>query len=796
LANYFKTSARSLVRNRLFSSINIFGLAISMSIGILMITYISQLMNFDEFHKNKAQVYKLYSNYKDIPDGSNLDLYSTSVYMGDKLKGEYPGIEKVLIMQGGASKDFTYEKKTLQLDGKYASQPFFEFFSFELLKGNVHSALEEPFSLVLSESAAKKFFSDTDPLNKTFTSGEDTYTVTGVMKDPPSNTHFGKFEMIESFATKRLKGKESKGFISWGNIWNYHVYLMLDAVTSEETVQDYLNQIAKNENADRDSYSIEFYLKNLSDISPGNGQSNSIGGAYIDWEDVNKLIFLTIIILASSCFNYTNLSIARSLRRAKEIGVRKVVGARYGQVFFQFIFEAILISLISIILAYAIYLLIKPGFEREVVDFEDIKLVFQGSHIVYFLLFAITIGVIAGIAPALVLSKLKAASILKDVSKVRLFKGMTLRKILIVLQFAVSMALIISATISYRQYVFAINHDMGFRTENILNINLYKTNADIDALKNEFAKIPEVRGISTSQMIPGTQSMYGAEINYKQDSLHIFYNKVDNEYLKIHDIEFLVGGGFLRKRKDSIGYIVIDEEVRKQLGFEKPEDALGEIVEYNRDGWKLEITGVLKDYEYSDLQNSIEPTVLIQSYDDRVYHMNLLVESGDMISLMNKLEGAWKKVDEVHTFNAEFYDQQVQNSYAEYKTMFRLFSFLSILAILISTMGLLGIAVFTTETRMKEISVRKVLGATERNLVILLARSFLFMLLISAAIAIPFSYYLFDQHILIDFRERITIGYVELAPGILIILIIALSAVVWQTIKAAKTNPADMLRSE
>ncbi|MEO9872040.1 FtsX-like permease family protein [Ekhidna sp.] len=795
MQNYFKTSVRSIARNKLFSSINIVGLAVSMSIGILMITYLSQLFNYDEFHEKKELVYKIGTHYTDLDDGDVIDLASTSVYIGDLLKKDYPGIEDVLTLQGWADKDFTFNDKTLQLDGIYGSESFYNLFSFEMIEGDPATALIEPYTIVLTESAVEKFFDDESPVGQVFKSGEDLYTITGVMKDMPSNTHLPSFEMIESFATRRQKAKDSKGFVSWGNVWNYHVYLLLEENTSIETVDNYLKEISSEENAKRDHYTLSFDLVNLAHLVPGTGKSNNIG-PYINWTDINKLLVLTAIILITACFNYTNLSVARSLRRVKEVGVRKVVGASKKQVLSQFLLEAILISIIALILAFGLYLLIKPEFIREVVDSESVELSFRINHVLWYFTFAVLIGVFAGLLPAIILSRLKAISILKDASRLKLFKGLTLREVLIVFQFTVSMALIISATISYRQYEFSINYDLGFRSENVLNVSLRDTDLDVELLKTELEKIPEVLDISTAIMLPGTQSMYMLDVHYQEDSLGIYYNRVDAEYLRLHEISYLVGGGFPLERKDSLAYIVIDEKICEKFGFEKPEDAIGEIFKNANDGRKLQVSGVMKDYQYADLQNTLGPTALVQNYDDKAYYLNILVKSDNMIELMDKLEGAWRSVDEVHPFEAEFYDDQLQQAYAEYKTMFRLFTFLSLIAISISLMGLLGIAVFTTEARTKEISVRKVLGASEKNLIYILSKGFIIILAISSLIAIPLAYYVFDTYVLVEFRERITIGPTELLPGVLLIIFVALATIGWQTLRASKTNPADMLRNE
>ncbi|MEO1256851.1 MAG: ABC transporter permease, partial [Bacteroidota bacterium] len=249
MGNYFKTSVRSLARNRLFSSINIIGLSIAMSIGILMITYVSHLLSFDNFHEKKDRLFKLQTIYMDATDGDIIDLYSTSVFMADKLKEDYPGVEQVLLMQGSANKDFTYDEKTLQLKGKYASKEFFNMLSYKLVAGDPNTALENPYSIVLTKSAAQKFFEEENPLGKTFQSEENTYTITGLMEDPPLNAHLGKFEMLESFSTRREEEKENKGFGNWNNIWMYHAYLLLNENSSSESIERHLNDISKEENA-------------------------------------------------------------------------------------------------------------------------------------------------------------------------------------------------------------------------------------------------------------------------------------------------------------------------------------------------------------------------------------------------------------------------------------------------------------------------------------------------------------------------------------------------------------------
>ncbi|WP_420316287.1 ABC transporter permease [Ekhidna sp.] len=802
IGNYFKTSVRSIARNKLFSTINIVGLAISMSVGLLMITYLGELLTFDNFHEKKDRIYRVTSTYSDVTNDDPFDLASTSVFIGEKLRSEYTGFEKVLIMRRNFNADLEKGDNIINVNGEYASPEFFDVFSFNLRSGDPKTALIEPNSIILTEKAAEKLFKGEDPVGQIVISGEESYTVTGVMNDVPGNSHM-QFEALASFSTleKRFRDDENSTFFTWRSIWMNYVYLLLEEGTSPEQVNNYLAEIAADENAKTDRFTIALEVENLSDISPGRDLSNQIG-PNITWESINQLLALTLIIILSACFNYTNLSIARALRRAKEVGIRKVVGATRSQVLTQFVFEAILIAIFSLFLAGGLYILIKPEFVTSIIDRDNIEMEFRMINILYFILFAISIGFISGILPSIVLSKLKAISILTDATKMRLFKGANLRKVLIVFQFAISMTLIIGATITYRQYNFSINYDLGFASENVLNLSLYGNDADI--LMNELAKLPEVGKVSRCGMIPSTGEIWGEDLKYKDpmDSVSIYFNPVDKNYPLVHEMKFLAGGTFpydLEGEDEDPKFIIIDRTLSERFGFEQPENALGEVLYLQRrveDDLPVQVVGVIENYQYQNLASDPEPSALIHGSQENFQYINMVVSTPDVIGLMSKMEEIWTDIEKLHPFRAEFLKDQIQESYADYKVIFRIFTFLAILAIAISTMGLLGMAVFTTETRIKEVSIRKVLGATEQNLILILSRSFMIMLSISAFIAIPFTYIMFTEFLLSEFKERIDIGPMELLPGVALIILIGFLTISWQTVKAAKTNPAEMLRDE
>ncbi len=797
--NYFKTSVRSLARNRLFSSINIIGLAISMSVGILMITYISELLSYDNFHDRSDRVYRVITSYKGINDSAEEMYASTSVFIGKKLK-EYSGIEKVLLMRRNFREDIAKGENMISVKGLYASEEFFDVFSFKLLSGDPSTALREPNTIVLTETTAEKLFKKKNPVGEVVEAGGERFTVTGLIEDVPINSHI-QFEALASFSTAENAASKngSSSFLTWQSIWMNYVYLLLPETHDRNTVLAGLREVASEENARRDHYTINFALENLSEIMPGKDLNNKIGSG-ITWQMINMLVTLTMIVIISACFNYTNLSIARSLRRSKEVGVRKIVGASRGQVFLQFITEAIIISFIALIISFGISLLIKPEFVRVLSNGMKVMMDFQYIHITYFLVFSVAIGIMAGFVPSLILSKLEAISALKDASKLRLLKKINLRRVLIVFQFTLSIAFIIGSTISYRQYKHSLNFDLGFSTENILNVNLRGNNSDI--LLAEIQKLPEVTSYSRSAMIMSTGDTWTERFKYEDplDSVAAHVNYVDANYLQVHDFEFLAGGVFPYDLKgdQEAKYVIVDKLFVERLNFESPEQAIGELVTLplRKENSRLEIAGVIEEFQYAKIESRRRPTVFFQGSNDSYSYLNLVVKTDDIFSFMEELEAVWKEIDAVHPFSAEFYDDRIRESYAEYVIMFKVFGFLAFLAISIASMGLLGMAVFTTETRIKEISVRKVMGATEKHLVYILSRGFVFMLITAAFIAMPLTYLFFTSIVMADNANRITIGAFELLSGVVLIFTLGILTIGGQTWKAAKTNPAEMLRNE
>jgi putative ABC transport system permease protein len=477
LGSYIKTSGRSLMRNKLFSFINIAGLAISMSVGLMMIALLSDMYVYDDFHENKSRIYRVISKYKYL-DKEYVDYASTSLQAGYVIKESVAGIEKVAIMRAGFLGDnIKTDEKTIPLGegGMWANESFLSVFTFPMESGNASTALKEPFTIVLTRQLAKKLFGQADPMGKTImipgNNGYDNYTVTGVIKDIPAFSHM-KFDLLASLSTRKITEKDDKNEFAWGDIWFGYVYLLLPEKADLKKLQATLDKISHKENQATKRESVDLSLQPLSEIALGKDLHNSIGPV-MERSNVWMIGLLSFIVILSACFNYTNLSIARSLRRSREVGIRKVVGALKNHVMGQLITESVLIALFALVFSLGLFFLLKPYFLSLDDQYQDmLKLDISLPVLGYFILLAVGVGIMAGFFPALFFARVNTIKMLKNISSSHIYKNITLRKALVVAQFTISLMFISATIIGYKHYKQVLAFDLGYNTENILNIRL------------------------------------------------------------------------------------------------------------------------------------------------------------------------------------------------------------------------------------------------------------------------------------------------------------------------------------
>jgi putative ABC transport system permease protein len=796
IGSYIKTSHRSIVRNKLFSSINIIGLAVSMSVGLLVIAFISDLTSYDDFHVKSDRVYRIVTH--DTPQGQRTtDLASTTARAATQIKATMPGVESLTLMRRNFGGEVAVGESLIPISGLWADRSFFNVFTFPLIHGDQVTALKEPYSIVLTEKTAIKLFGQTDVLGKSIKLDTTNYVITGVMKDIPRLSHL-RFEALGSFATVDKERPVVDGDLyDWANIYMNYIYVLVSEKASAGSIQAGLDKLCKVENAGLQNRSIALSLQSLTEIALGQKLHNQLGPAMMPLV-VWILGGLAGVIILSACFNYTNLSIARALRRSREVGIRKVVGARKGQVWTQFITESVLVAVIALVFSFGMFWFLKFQF-ISLDGFVDnlVTLQITPKLVLMFVLLAITVGVIAGFIPALFFAKIQAVKVLKDVSSIQLFRRVNLRKALIVVQYVFSLIFITTTVVGYQQYKSFLSFDLGFSTENIINISLNGVNSD--QLTKHLNEVPEVTGISRSLLVTSLGSNYGGQVKHKKsnDSTGVYMNVIDEHYLPLHSHQLIAGRNFKSRAENATeDEAIVNEQLLKRFGLDKkgPEHAIGEVISF--DHKDLTIIGVVKDFHYETIEDPIEPMILRYLHPTTFGYVNVKISSNDIPGTLARIESAWKKLDNIHPLNAQFYDDQIEKAYSQFLVMIKVIGFLGFLAICISSMGLFGMVVFTTETKMKEISIRKVHGASESSLIFLLSRGFLFLLLLAGFIALPVTYFFFDKVILAEFVYHEPIGFIELVAGLIVVLAIALLMIGSQTWRVAKTNPAHVLKSE
>jgi len=798
IRSHVKTSGRSIMRHKLFSAINITGLAISMCVGLLVIAFLFDLLSYDNFHEKKDRIYRITS--ADTDDRGTMTMASSSVSAGRKIVQTVPGIESSVFLQRGFGGDAAIGETILPVSGLWASGSFFDVFSFPLLKGNPATALQKPYSLVLTEASAKRLFGNNEALGKIVKFDTSSYIVTGVLKDIPKLSHL-QFEALGSFSTIEQRGANADGdFASWENIYSNYTYFVLSKNTDPSKVQTAIDKICATENASLKNRKIAISIQPLKEIplgkSLGKPLANPIGPA-IPAITVYILAGLAFVVIISACFNYTNLSIARSLNRSKEVGIRKVIGALKKHVIGQFITESVLISLFALVFAFIFFLLIRePFLSLDKFVQEVVVLRLSPQLIVYFILFAVLTGLVAGILPALFYSRITAIQVLNNLSSLKIFRHVNLRKSLIVVQYTFSLIFISTTVIGYNQYKSFITYDLGFSTDNVLNIKMQGNNSSL--FVKELSAIPAVKEVSKSLIVSSLGSNYGTQMKYKDpmDSARLLLNFIDEHYLSVHRYKIIAGTNFrTRPVNGQETEALVNEQLlrRFNIGNGDPQKAIGEVVEI--DSKKLMIVGVLKDFHYGMPMEKIEPVMFRYSSEPGGY-VNARIATPNVTAALAGINEAWRKIDKVHALDAKFYDEQIEEAYKQFSVIVKVIGFFSLLAVVIASMGLFGMVVYTTEKRLKEISIRKVMGATERTLIYLMSKNFLFLLVLSALIALPLTWIFFQKVVLVKFAYHRSLRLSEQLLSFFIVMAIACTMIGFQTLKVARSNPALVLKRE
>ena len=795
--NYLKVALRILKRYKAYSFINIAGLAIGLACCLLILLYVQYERSYDRYHGNADHIYRVVEELDFFGNKSHMAV--TPAPFAPAMKNEFPEVkDAVRFMKGNFSEgkvlvthgtDNYYEDKWY-----FADHSVFKIFTFPLVKGDPKSALKEPFTVVLSEEKARKYFGNEDPVGKILTLNDiysqSDFTVKGVLKDIPKNSHF-RFDFLASFPTME------KRFPEWVQNWfnhMYYTYLLLDENSEPEALEAKFPELIAKHAGNQAKAVLKPHLQPLTSIHL---QSHLDMEIEANSDAVYVYIFaaVALFILMIACINFMNLATARSAYRTREVGMRKVVGARRSQLVRQFLGESILFSFIALPLAVVMMEILLPAF-RAFTD-RDLGFNYLNNWPILFILIGITlvVGCVTGIYPALFLSAFEPLKVLKGKLSSG-SRGTSLRKGLIVFQFAVSIILIIATGIILSQVRYIRTAKLGFNKDQVLVLNIKdkELSSKYEAIKAELSKNPCILNVTASSGIPGRVShnwYFSTEgLQKKKERPSMWVLMVDHDFVKTLGMEIVEGRDFSRSfTTDEKDAIILNESAVKKYGWESP---LGRNIKTeNKDGY---VIGVVKDFRFKSFYQQIEPVMIYIS--PRYFEfMSVRVAAHKIPEAIAFLMTEWKELAPNRPFEYFFLDDDFDKVYRQEERAGKIFGYFSVLAIFVACLGLFGLAAFTAEQRTKEIGIRKALGATTSNIVTLLNKEFIKWVLMANLIAWPVAYYAMNRW-LQSFAYRTSIG-----PGIFIFsaavaLLIAMLTVSFQAIKAAIANPVNALRYE
>ena len=791
LKNYLKIALRHLWRNRLYAFINIAGLTLGMACALLAILYVQDEMSYDRFHKNASELYRLTTT---IIDQGSQKTAGTGQVQGPAFKAAIPEISDYVRILAIDGINISSNNKSLAVKDLYVDESFFNLFSFPLLYGNQKAILSDPFSIVLSETTALKFFGSTDVVGRILKieegRGVENLTITGVAKDAPANSSI-QFDVLVPFKYLQLMWHDE----NWLNEY-LTTFVLLHPGADPKIVQQKITEVFKTEAKEQllETKSLaDQYQFGLQPIT--NFHLHTFGLSYGDTGLSDRstttysyiLMGIVAFILLMACVNFINLSISDSLKRAKEIGVRKIAGSNRRQIVSQFLVEAAILCFISYVFAVLIGKLLLPVFNQ----LADKKISLSGSNSfnLYFygaILMLICI-VIAGIYPAVTLSLFNPAEVLY--SKQKLSNKNLFGKGLIVLQFTLAVSLIISTIIYYKQMKFISNENLGYNAADIIKIPLPPQRIDsnvIATFRNSLLKDPSVKQVTTQE---GPYPDNTVSVNSK--NLIEREISVDEFYLSTLEIPLKTGRNFSNQYgTDAAKSVIVNETFVKSAGWENP---IGQQITYLDDRSIKTVIGEVKDYHYGSLKEKIEPQIL--SMRDHRENVLIKIQKEKMVQALNILQTTYNNLFPQHYFNYQFLDDENAGTYQIDKRWKEIISYSALLAILICCIGLFGLSSFTAQRRYKEIGIRKVLGASVVSIAALLTRDFLKLVLIAIMVASPFAWYVMHFW-LQNFAYKINIGLWVFVLAGFVALIIALLTVSFEAIKAAMANPVKSLRTE
>lgn len=804
LKNLLKHSIRSFKRQRAYIIINVLGLAIGIACSLLITLYVINEASYDRFNVKRDRIFRIILNGK--LGEQEIIASSTPAIMGPTLPNEFPEVEDFLRMNDLGPTVVEYEQQYFtDNDILEADSSFFNFFTIPVIKGDPSRLLNRPHYVVLSESAAQRFFGDDDPLGKLIKIGSDTtrFVVSGIMKDVPSNSHFNA-SMVISFMTNR-RSKDPQ----WMNN-SFSTYLLLKPNSSYTTVNaKFKDLIAKYVGPEIQKYtgsSIEeflkkgnkynFFLQNLADIH----LDNTIAGGFKAPIDPKYLIIfgsIAILIVVIAAINFMNLATAQASRRAKEVGIKKVGGSTRGMLVTQFLTESFLLSFISLIFAVILVKVSLPYFNDLLGTRLGLNLFSAWYTIPSLLLFTLFVGMLSGSYPAFFLSSFNPYEVLKGNARNSMSNG-KLRRVLVIFQFAVSIVLIVGTIIMTRQINYMLNKDVGFNKERLLIIErAHIVGNRMKSFKESVKMIPGVVNIASSTAIPGrTNNNNGYLMEGRKDETYLMATSwVDYDFIETYGMSLSLGRGFSESFTTDKQACIINESAAKNFSIAEPEKT--RVLRPDDNGpAAFQVIGVVKNFNFESLRNPVQPYILLLQGEYNYWgYISVRLSSSNYSATINAIEKIWKEYSSGSPLQYYFLDEDFEKMYSQEKQNARMAMIFSMLAIFIASLGLFGLMSFTVELKTKEIGVRKAMGSSITGIYFEISKEIILLVAVSALIAMPLIYYYAGKW-LENFYYKTNLGLFSFIAGFAIAMSIALVTISYRVIKAARVNPASSLKYE
>jgi len=808
IKNYLKSALRNIQKHPFISFVNIFGLTIGLTCCLLILLYIVNERSYDRFNTNVDNIYRVTRVFYSDEGTESLHTGSVAPPFGLLLKNAFPDIEKVTRLLPKSSTTVQYGDKLLdEKGGFFADENFFDLFTVPVVQGDPHQALLQPFSVMLTEDLAKKYFGSADPMNKTIKldGNKHEYKVTGIYKSFPVNSHLHP-QMLLSFNT--LKDDSVYGEALLTTKYNHNAfftYLLLpknyNVATVEKQLPDFLDKyvVLPHRPANFKTHqATALTLQKLADIHLHSHFDTEIE----ENGDIKRVYIFSAValfVLLIACINYMNLSTARSVLRAREMGVRKVLGAQRKSIIIQFLSESVLITLIALTMAIFLVSISLPFVNKLSNLGLSFNALLQWPFALLILTIPFVLGLISGIYPALFMSSFMPVKVLKGVLRVG-SGNISFRKVLVVVQFSISIVLIIATTVVYQQLQYVQSKALGFNKDHVLTVNFDVTlMKQYEAFKADLLKNPAIKVVGRSSYVPSDRLLSASDASIiqkgsmQQLKIDLKFLNTDYDFLKTYDMPIVAGRNFSRSFSTDTNNYLLNEAGVKALGWKNPENAIGRDIKYG--GIQGKVVGVVKDSHFESLHQNIIPLLFALPSFNYYPKISVKVDGHNVQSAISTLADTWHKYLPESPFEYTFLDERFDRLYKTEQQQGYLFTIFSCIAIFIACLGLFGLSAFTISQRFKEIGIRKVLGATVSQIVSELSKDFLKLVLIAAIIAFPVAWYSMNKWLL-DFAYRINMSWWVFALAGIVALFIAFATISFQSIKAALMNPVKSLRSE